>query len=115
MVTGHPDVDAVLHLGLGIQAAQGAAFETGAFYPDHGLERITGYHKNQDARFAEAAREVSERFQKPVLSVTELAISDPGNPGPATVREAGRVCYPSAHRAVAALRALIDWSEYSGR
>ena len=115
LVTGHPDVDAVLHLGLGIQAAQGAAFETGAFYPDYGLERITGYHKNQDARFAEAAREVSERFQKPVLSVTELAISDPGNPGPATVREAGRVCYPSAHRAVAALRALIDWSEYSGR
>ena len=115
LVTGHPDVDAVLHLGLGIQAAQGAAFETGGFYPDHGLERIAGYHKKQDTRFAEAAREVSERFQKPVLSVTELAISDPGNPGPAAVRAAGRVCYPSAHRAVAALRALIDWSEYSRR
>ncbi|MDG2050816.1 MAG: acetate--CoA ligase family protein [Myxococcota bacterium] len=115
LVAGHPDVDAVLHLGLGIQAGQAEAFESGPFYPDHGLERITQYHKTQDARFAEAAREASERHGKPILSVTELAISSPDNPGPAAVRSGGRVCYPSAHRAVRALRALVDWAEFQRR
>ena len=115
LVAGHPDVDAVLHLGLGIQAGQAQAFESGSFYPEHGLERITQYHKTQDARFAEAARTASERHGKPILSVTELAISNPDNPGPAEVRSGGRVCYPSAHRAVRALRALVDWAEFQNR
>jgi acetyltransferase len=112
IVTGHPDVDAVLHLGLGIQAAQAGVFKSGPFHPEHGLERIVGYHEKQDERFAEAAREASERHGKPVLSVTELAISNPENPGPAAVRAAGRLCYPSAHRAVRALRALIDYAQF---
>lgn len=108
LITAHPDVDAVIHLGLGIQSAQAGVFQTGSFYPDHGLERISGYHEKQDARFAEAAIAASERYGKPVLCVTELAISDPGNAGPAAVRAGGRVCYPSAHRALSALRALVD-------
>jgi acetyltransferase len=115
LITSHPDVDAVLHLGLGIQSAQARLFETGPFYPEHGLERIAGYHEKQDARFAAAAREASARHGKPVLSVTELAISNPDNPGPAAVREGGRVCYPSAHRAVRALRALVDRAEFRAR
>jgi acetyltransferase len=115
LITGHPDVDAVVHLGLGIQSAQARLFESGPFYPDHGLERIAGYHEKQDARFAEAAVEASKRHGKPVLSVTELAIADPGNPGPASVRAAGRICYPSAHRAVSSLRALVAWSEFRSR
>jgi len=112
LITAHPDVDAVIHLGLGIQSGQASVFRTGAFYPAHGLERIVGYHENQDARFARAAREASERYGKPVLSVSELAISDPSNPGPAAVREGGRVCYPSAHRAVAALAALVERARF---
>lgn len=107
LVTAHPDVDAVIHLGLGIQSGQAGVFRSGDFYPDHGLERIVGYHEAQDARFALAAREASERYGKPVLSVSELAISNPQNAGPAAVREGGRVCYPSAHRAVGALAALV--------
>jgi hypothetical protein len=35
-----------------------------------------------------------------------------GNAGPVCVREGGRLCYPSAHRAVAALRALVDYAEF---
>ncbi|MDG2335315.1 MAG: acetate--CoA ligase family protein [Myxococcota bacterium] len=108
LVTAHPDVDAVIHLGLGIQSGQAGVFRSGNFYPEHGLERIVGYHETQDTRFAVAAREASERYGKPVLSVSELAISDPSNAGPAAVRAGGRVCYPSAHRAVSALAAL--WS-----
>ncbi len=115
LIAAHPDVDAILHLGLGIQAAQARAFETGPFYPGHGLDRIAGFHQKQDARYAEAAREVSLRHAKPVLCVTELAASNPENPGPATVRAGGRVCYPSAHRAVRALRSLVDWAEFSSR
>jgi acetyltransferase len=115
LVAGHPDVDAVLHLGLGIQAAQANVFETGAYHPDFGLDRIAGFHKKQDARYAEAAREAAERHGKPVLSVTELVVSNPENPGPAAVRAGGRVCYPSAHRAVRALRALVDRAEFLAR
>ncbi len=114
LICAHPDVDAVIHLGLGIQAAQAEAFRSGAFYPDHGLERIVEFHERQDRRYAKAAREASERHGKPVLSATEQAYTDRfyGNAGPVGVREEGRLCYPSAHRAVAALRALVTYAEF---
>jgi acetyltransferase len=103
LIAGHPDVDAVIQLGLGIQSNQAAMMRGGPFYPDHGLERIVAYHERQDARFAAAAAEVSERTGKPVLVATELAVAAPDNPGPAAVRASGRLCYPSANRAVVAL------------
>jgi len=109
LVCGHDAVDAVVHLGLGIQAATAQVFKTGPFWPDHGLERISAFHEAQDRRYAEVAREVSERHGKPVLTATELVHTDRdyGNAGPVAVREGGRVCYPSAHRAVGALAALV--------
>jgi acetyltransferase len=114
LLCAHPDVDAVLHLGLGIQAATARLFRSGPFFPGHGLERIAEYHERQDRRYAEAAREASERHGKPVLSASELVHTDRayGNAGPLAVRESGRVCYPSAHRAVSALRALVDRAEF---
>ena len=108
LVTAHPDVDAVVYLGLGIQSNQARLMRAGRFYPDHGLERIVAYHERQDARFAGAAAAASVRTAKPVLTATELAIADPDNPGPAAVRASGRLCYPSAHRAVRALAHLWD-------
>jgi acetyltransferase len=117
LLCAHPDVDAVIHLGLGIQGATANLFRQGPFWPDHGLERIAEYHERQERRYAEAAREASERHGKPVLSATELVYCDRdyGNPGPLAVREGGRVCYPSAHRAVSALRALVAWGEHRRR
>jgi len=106
LVTGHPEIDAVVYLGLGIQANQGRMEREGPFYPDHGLDRIVAYHERQDRRFAEAAAEVSVRHGKPVLVATELAVADPSNPGPAAVRASGRLCYASANRAVTALEHL---------
>jgi len=103
MVASHPDVDAVVFLGMGIQSNQARLMREGPFWPDHGLERIVAFHERQDARYAEAAAEVSEATGKPVLVATELAVTWPENPGPATVRATGRLCYPSAERAVAAL------------
>jgi acetyltransferase len=113
LVCAHPDVDAVIHLGIGIQAASAQLMKTGPFYPGHGLERIVAFHERQDRRYAQAAREASERHGKPVLTASELVHSDRhyGNPGPRGVREEGRLCYASAHRAVRALRALLDYAE----
>jgi len=109
LVCAHDAVDAVVHLGIGIQAATAQIFKTGPFWPDHGLERISDFHEAQDRRYAEVAREVSERHGKPVLTATELVHTAGayGNVGPVAVREGGRVCYPSAHRAVRALAALV--------
>jgi acetyltransferase len=113
LVCAHPEVDAVIHLGLGIQAATAGLFRQGPFFPDHGLERMAGFHERQDRRYVEAGIEASRKYGKPVLTVTELAVSNPENPAPAALREHGRLCYPSAHRAVRALAALVRWTEHA--
>jgi len=102
-VIAHQDVDAVILLGMGIQSNQGRLEENGPFFPEFGLERIAGFHERQDHRYASVAADLSVRHQKPVLTATELAIADPENAAVRGVRESGRYCYPSAHRAVVAL------------
>src|SRR5690606_23163322 len=67
MVANHPDVDAIIFLGLGIQSNQAKLMRNGPFYPDHGLERIVDYHERQDARFAQAAADISDATGKPIL------------------------------------------------
>ena len=103
LVARHPDIDAIVYLGLGIQSNQAALMRRGPFYPGDGLERIVAYHERQDARFAQAAADISTATGKPILTATELAVAAPDNAGPATVRSSGRLCYSSANRAVAAL------------
>ena len=112
LVAGHAEIDAVIFLGIGIQSNQAKLMRQGRFYPDHGLERIVAYHERQDARFAQAAIEASERTGKPVLVATELAVASPDNPGVATLRDAGRLCHASANRAVAALDHLWQRSRW---
>jgi acetyltransferase len=65
LLCAHPAVDAVVHLGIGIQAAQAEAFRSGPFHPGHGLDRIVEFHERQDRRYAAAAREASERHGSP--------------------------------------------------
>lgn len=112
MIAANPDVDAVIHLGIGIQGAQAAACSTGPFYPDYGLERIASFHNRQDLRYAEAARVASETSGVPVLTATELVHTHPENPGPSGVSQQGRLCHASAHRAVSALTALVAYAEF---
>ena len=107
LIAGHPDVDAVIHLGLGIQSNQARMLREGTFSDEPDIQRIVAYHERQDARFATAAAEVSRATGKPVLTATELAVAFPDNAGPAAVRDAGRLCYSSADRAVAALGHLV--------
>src|SRR5205814_8861171 len=112
LVAGHPEVDAVVYLGLGIQCNQAAMMRRGPFFPDHGLERIVGYHERQDVRFAAAAAAVAHAPGTPVLTATELAVAAPDNPGPRAVRETGRLCYASANRAVTALGHLWGYARW---
>jgi acetyltransferase len=115
LAAAHPAVDAVIFLGLGIQSNTARLLRDGRYYPDHGLERIVTFHERQDRRFAEAAAEASAASGKPVLTATELGVTDPANPGPAAVRETGRLCYPSANRAVTALEHLWRYARYRSR
>lgn len=112
IVTGHDQVDAVIFLGIGIQSNQARLMREGSFYPDFGLERIVQYHNRQDERYAIAAHEASQKYLKPVLIATELAVADPSNPGPATVRDTGRLCYTSGSRAAYALAQMVKYSNY---
>jgi acetyltransferase len=108
-------VHAVIYLGLGIQSNEAKLMRSGRFYPDHGLARIVEYHERQDARFAETAAAVSDATGKPILTASELAVADPTNPGPAAVRATGRLCYPSANRAVTALGHLYRYARFLAR
>ena len=114
LIASHDEVDAVIYLGLGIQANQARLMREGRFYPDHGLERIVDYHERQDARFAEAAAALSTSTGKPILVATELATADPANPGVRAVVAGARLCYPSGNRAVAALGHLYRYARFTG-
>ncbi len=116
-VAGHPEIDAVILLGVGIQSNQGSLERNGPFYPDHGLERIVAFHERQDRRYIETAVSVSAEFAKPVLIATELATADPDNAAVLAMRESGKYCFPSAERAVVALNqlhALASWRQRRG-
>lgn len=115
MIVNHPAVHAVVYIGVGIQSNQARLMREGPYYPDHGLERIVSYHERQDVRFAQAAAELSIATGKPILVATELAVADPANPGPLTVRATDRLCYPSGDRAVNALGHLWAYSQFRQR
>ena len=114
MIAEHKDVDAIIYLGLGIQANQARLMREGRFHPDHGLDRIVEYHERQDARFAQAAHDLSVTTGKPILLATELAVADPNNSGVRTVRDTGRLCYASGDRAAIALGHLYRYAVYTG-
>src|SRR5205814_8288373 len=115
LVAQHPMVHAVVYLGLGIQSNQAKLMRRGGRYPDHGLERIVAFHERQDARYALAAADVSAATGKPILTATELSITQPTNPGPATVKQTGKLCYATANRAVTALGHLYRYARYLQR
>ena len=115
LVAGHPDIDAVIFLGIGIQSNEAKLMREGRFADEEGLQRIVAYHERQDARFAQAAIDASERTGKPVMVATELATTVPDNPAVVTLREAGRLCYASANRAVIALDHLWQRSRWLQR
>ncbi|WP_420638087.1 CoA-binding protein [Candidatus Poriferisocius sp.] len=115
VVTDHPEVDAVIYLGMGIQANTASHLRSGPYFESAQLDRISQYHERQDRRFAEAALEASSRTGKPVLAATELAVTQPHNAGPAAVAAGGGYCFPSAERAVRALHHLWWYAQWRKR
>ena len=115
MIVAHPEVHALIFVGLGIQSNQARLMREGGLFPAHGLDRIVAYHERQDQRFAAAVDDLSRRYDKPILAATELANADPGNPGPAALRATGRLCYASGDRAVTALQHLCRYAEFRRR
>jgi len=107
-------VDAVVYLGIGIQSNQARLMREGGYFPDHGLLRIVEYHERQDERFATAAHDLSRTTGKPILVASELAVADPDNPGPATLRKLGSMCFASGPRAVRALAHAYRYAQYRG-
>jgi acetyltransferase len=112
LAAAHPEIDAIVYLGIGIQAAQAQAMKSGEFYPDHGLDRMVEFHERQDRRYALAAAEASEAHGKPILVASDLAYTDRayGNAGPLGVLESGRLCYPSGHRAIRGLAHMVRYA-----
>lgn len=115
LLAAHPGIDAVLVLGLGIQANQGRMERDGRFYPEWGLDRIVDFHARQDRRYATAAAACADSASKPFMVATELAVADPTNPAVAGVREAGGYCFPSSQRAVRALNHLWGYARWRAR
>jgi len=115
LVVDHPEVDAVVYLGMGIQANTASHLRAGPYFEPAELARICEYHERQDSRFAQAAAEASARTNKPILAATELAITQPGNSGPATMAADRRYCFPSADRAVRALHHLWCYARWRRR
>jgi acetyltransferase len=117
LIAAHPDVHSIVYIGVGIQSNQARLMREGGYFrpadgTDHGLERIVAYHERQDERFAQAADELSRKYDKPILTATELAVADPANAGPAAVRASGRLCYATGNRAVTALGHLFRYAEF---
>jgi acyl-CoA synthetase (NDP forming) len=117
LMAAHPDVDAVVYLGIGIQAAQANMFRSGPFWPEYGLERIGGFHEAQDRRYALAAAEASRRHGKPILVASELVYTDRayGNAGPLGVTEAGRMTAPSGQHAIRTLARMVGYARWRAR
>ena len=105
---GTPTVDAVVYLGLGHPVEPGAADAHAAASTP--TTASSGSSPTTSARTRGSRRRpptISDATGKPILTATELAVADPDNPGPRTVRATGRLCYPSANRAVRRARAPL--------
>jgi len=114
LVASHPQVDALIFLGIGIQSNQARMLREGGFYDSSELERIVSYHENQDRKYAQTAARLSVEHEKPILVATELGVADPNNPGVVAVRETGRLCYASGQRAAHALGRMYEYARFRG-
>ena len=115
LVADHPEVDAIVYLGMGIQSNTASHLRAGPYFESDQLARICEYHERQDSRFAQAAADASARTGKPILAATELSITQPGNSGPATMAAENRYCFPSADRAVRALHHMWWYTRWRKR
>lgn len=111
LIASHPDVDALIYVGLGIQGNTARAYRDSPFMPDVGMERMAAFHERQEVRYATAAVDVSGRTGKPVVVASELGTGDPANPGIKTLQELGWPCFDSPSSAVGALAVMWAYAQ----
>ena len=89
VIAAHPDVHAIVYLGLGIQSNQARMMREGRFYPDHGLERIVAYHERQDERFAErqSVSDYAAALDITPVHLTRIARAATGKPASRLIEE----------------------------
>ena len=112
------DVDAVIFLGMGIQANQGRMERAGRSIPTTASSGSSAYHEAPGSPGSPRpwrAEAISTFRQAAVLTATELSMADPSNPAVVGCRESGKLCYASANRAVTALAHLWDYARYRER
>ena len=104
LIAAHPEVDAVIYLGLGIQSNQAG--------PDAAPAASTPTTASSGSSTTTSARTPASPMRPPRSPTATASRSSPPpswrsptrpTPGPAAVRASGRLCYASANRAVTAL------------
>ena len=116
LIAAHPDVDAIVYLGLGIQSNQARHDARRSLLPrpraraDRRLPRAPGRPLRRGRRRAQpGVRQADPDGDR--AGRTPI----PTTPGPAAVRASGRLCYPSGNRAVTALGHLYRDARYRAR
>ena len=110
----HESVDSLIFLGLGIQGNVARGYFESPF-ANEGTDRMANFHASQEQRYAESIIAATKKYRKPVFASTELAIADPNNPGPKTLRDHGFPCYNSPHNAVQCLSQLVNFAQARNR
>ena len=115
LLANHPDVHAVVFLGLAVQSNIARVMRGGPFRDEESIQRIVAFHERQDARFANCARDLAESTGTPILCATELAVSNPELTGLRVLRELGGYCWPSPIRAVRSIEHAWRYARYRER
>lgn len=109
LILGHPEVDSMIFLGLGIQGNVARTYKESPVATAE-TEKMANFHISQEKRYAQAIIKSSKDFGKPVFVATEIGITDTHNAGPKALIDAGETCFSSPLSAVKALEAMANFS-----
>ena len=105
-------------IGLASATSRASAARGGRDPGEHYQQLTAAYgsprYTRIDAPVTATQKAAFKRLTGDAVTATELAVSDPTNAGPATVKATGRVCYASANRAVTALEHLTRYARFRG-
>ncbi len=110
LILGHPQVDSMIFLGLGIQGNVARTYLESPVATAE-TKKMANFHISQEKRYAEAIIQASKEFEKPVFVATEIGITDSLNAGPKALIDQGETCFNSPLTAVKSLEAMTNFSK----